>query len=127
RHTQIKLEHSVDMGRDPVAAARQHLAAEAFAFKRTTGDGIDGELALRRGADLLDGRGRETQQHQWSRRHGVFLVTALRLLCRSDPLRAGRRWPPRRADSRTRTTGAPSEIAAWSENSRSPDRPTPRE
>jgi hypothetical protein len=56
-HPQIELECPVGFGRDPVAAAGEHLAAKALAFERVADDRKDGELAARRGLGSTLGAG----------------------------------------------------------------------
>src|SRR5207248_11398266 len=53
RDPQIERERSVLVSGNPVAAASEHLAAEALAFERAAGDREDRERALRRRANVM--------------------------------------------------------------------------
>src|ERR1700719_1658733 len=63
RHPEIELARSIRGRGHPVGAAEDD-SAHALAFKRSTRDRKDGEVAMRSRTDLLGRSGRQTQAHQ---------------------------------------------------------------
>src|SRR5262245_6446090 len=84
RDSQVERKGAVGAGCDLVAAAGEHLAAEALAFERSASDREDGERALRSRADFLDRCRGETQDHQRTSGDGETHVRAPRESYRWD-------------------------------------------